>query len=150
MIHRVLVAVDDSSSGLAAARLAVDLCRGWHAELRAVTVLADGGLDVALAGPAAAEPAVAAAHARRGGGLHAVLDHVTVLAHEQQVPLTTATLLGAPAARVLADARAWHADLVVLGRSGQHRRSATPGLGSQVRTVLELTEVPVLVVPGEA
>jgi nucleotide-binding universal stress UspA family protein len=75
---------------------------------------------------------------------------VVLLARDQHVPVTTSTLLGTPAARVLAEARAWHADLVVLGRSGQHRRSAAPGLGSQVRTVLEFTEVPVLVVPGEA
>jgi nucleotide-binding universal stress UspA family protein len=59
-----------------------------------------------------------------------------------------ATLLGAAAAQVLAESRRWHADLVVLGRSGQHSRSATPGLGSQVRHVLEFTDVPVLVVPA--
>lgn len=148
VMRRVLVAVDDSPPGLAAARLAVDLCAGWRAELRAVTVLADGGLDAALAGPAAHADAVAAAHERRGGGLHAVLGHVESLARARGVPVTTATLGGAAAAQVLAESRRWHADLVVLGRSGQHSRSATPGLGSQVRHVLEFTDVPVLVVPA--
>jgi nucleotide-binding universal stress UspA family protein len=41
MIDRVLVAVDDSSTSLAAARLAIDLAMGWGATLRAVTVVAD-------------------------------------------------------------------------------------------------------------
>jgi len=147
-MRRVLVAVDDSPPGLAAARLAVDLCAGWRAELRVVTVLADGGLDVALAGPSAQAEQVAAAHQRRGGGLSAVLGHVEALARTRGVPVTTATLRGGAAAQVLAETRRWRADLVVLGRSGQHSRSATPGLGSQVRHVLELTEVPVLVVPA--
>jgi nucleotide-binding universal stress UspA family protein len=149
MMRRVLVAVDDSPGGLAAARLAVDLCAEWTAELRVVTVLADGGLDAALAGPAAHADEVAAARARRGGGLGAVLGHVESLARSRGVAVSTATLRGAPARRVLAETRQWQADLVVLGRSGQHGGSATPGLGSQVRHVLEFTDVPVLVVPAD-
>jgi nucleotide-binding universal stress UspA family protein len=148
-MRRVLVAVDDSPPGLSAARLAVELCAGWRAELRVVTVLADGGLDAALAGPAAHADEVAAARERRGGGLSAVLGHVESQARARGVPVTTATLRGVAASRVLSEARSWRADLVVLGRSGQHSHSATPGLGSQVRHVLEFAEVPVLVVPAD-
>jgi nucleotide-binding universal stress UspA family protein len=146
MITSVLLAADDSPSGLAAARLAVDLCVGWGAALRVVTVLTDGDLDAALAGRRAHADEVAAARARRGGGLRAVLGHVEAQARARGVRCTTATLHGDPASRLLAEARAVRADLLVLGRSA----APTPrGVGAQVLHVLEFADVPVLVVPAQ-
>jgi nucleotide-binding universal stress UspA family protein len=53
---------------------------------------------------------------------------------------------GTVATRVLEQARAWPADVVVLGRS-REAGIGHPFIGSQARIVLELADVPVLVIP---
>jgi nucleotide-binding universal stress UspA family protein len=50
---------------------------------------------------------------------------------------------------VLAQAREWRADLVVLGRS-REAGVGDPFIGGQTRLVLEFTDIPVLVVPPPA
>ena len=48
MIRRILLAVDDSPAGLAAARSAMQLAQACEADVRAVTVLLDGLLESVL------------------------------------------------------------------------------------------------------
>jgi nucleotide-binding universal stress UspA family protein len=53
---------------------------------------------------------------------------------------------GSPARRILGEAQAWAADLTVIARSQQRRRTGDPYVGSETAHVLEFAEQPVLVV----
>ena len=123
MMDRILVAVDDSAPSLAAARFAIDLCRDRPAALRFAM---------------AKEP---------GRDVDAVLHHVGMLATQVGIEASTTTCNGAaPFDALLAEARRWDADLIVMGRSDM-RRPGRRYVGSQTEHVLEFTEIPVLVVP---
>lgn len=148
MITRILVAVDDSPAGLAAARLAMGLAVVCGADARAVTVLMDGLIDQTLSGIGGGVESVDALRARRGGGQTALLRHVVDLGRGQGIVPETVALLGEPAPCILDEARAYQPDLVVIGRSSR-REAGQPYVGSEVRHVLEFAEVPVLVVPAD-
>lgn len=148
MIARILLAVDDSPAGLAAARVAVALAQACAADVRAVTVMVDGPLEAELAGIGGGTESSRALRERRGGGQTALLRHVEALARSHDVIPSTEALLGEPAPTILAEARAYRPDVIVIGRSDR-RRAGAPYVGSEVRHVLEFAEVPVLVVPAE-
>ncbi len=148
MITRVLLAVDDSPAGLAAAQVAVHLAETCQAELRAVTVLLDGLLEAELVGIGGRAESSEALRARRGGGQMSLLHHVEQIGRGHGVEPQTAALLGQPAPTILADAREYRPDVIVIGRSDR-RRAGEPYVGSEVRHVLEFAEVPVLVVPAD-
>lgn len=121
-IQRVLLAIDDSAPALAAARLAVELAAGWHAQVRAVWVRPDG----------------------EGSGFpRHFLDR---LAATSAVPIEEIEASGEPFEVLLREARSWDAQLIVMGRS--NRAPGAPYVGSQTEHLLEFTAVPVLVVPG--
>jgi nucleotide-binding universal stress UspA family protein len=141
-MKRILLGVDDSPAGVAAARTAVELAAECAAELRAVYVATDGELARAL-------------QARPGGGhtrldlphrSAAVLRFVADIAKHADVPVQVVAVQGQPARCVLDQADTWSADLIVLGRSTGHRLGQ-PYIGSQAQHVMEFAEVPVLVVP---
>lgn len=148
MIRRILLAVDDSPAGLAAARAAMLLARVSGADVRAVTVLLDGLLEAVLSGIGGHAESVDALHARRGGGQTALLRHVVELGRRLDVVPETAGLVGEPAACILEEARRYRPDMIVIGRSDR-REAGQPYVGSEVRQVLEFAEVPVLVVPAD-
>ena len=127
MITKILVAVDDSAPALAAADFAVELARTLSAELRAVKVV---------------EP-------ERDPDV--VLRHVMSLGDRAGVTTTVTSIDDGKHAfeAVLADAKLWGADLIVMGRSDQ-RPTGRPYVGSQTEHLLEFTEIPVVVVPGGA
>ena len=124
MIARILVAVDDAPPGLAAARLAIELAKGWHAEIVAVFVREDGPTGAALLG------------------------HVEAMARDALVALVALEVEGQPFEVVLDEARRHDVDLIVMGRSDR-RRPGTPYVGTQTEHVLEFTDRPVLVVPPD-
>lgn len=130
---RILLAVNDSPAGLAAARTAVRLARETAGLLRAVLAVAPG-------------PSEARTEPRSSG---AVLDYVADLAQRAGVAVETAIVPGAPARVILDQAASWSADVIVLGRSGV-RHVGQPFVGSQVLHVIEFAEVPVVVVPAVA
>jgi nucleotide-binding universal stress UspA family protein len=140
MIRRVLVAVDDSAGGLAALRIGVELARELGATLRAVTVVGGGQLQ---AGPDRDDTQL---DTRRQAAADAVLRHAAEVARASGVPAEMSKAQGTVADHVLAEARAWPADLVVLGRS-REAGVGGPFIGGQTRLVLEFADVPVLVVP---
>jgi nucleotide-binding universal stress UspA family protein len=142
MITRILLAVDDSPGSLAAARAAIELAAPLGARIRAVHVLRDhvlsSALQAATGRPDAGERLDVAASS--------VLDHVALLARKAGVDLERALVEGEPARGILAQARAWPADLIVIGKSDQQRRAGAPYVGSETANVLEFAEQPVLVV----
>jgi nucleotide-binding universal stress UspA family protein len=142
MITKLLVAVDDSPAGIRAARVGSELAARLGAELRLMTVLQDHLLTAALA-QVSAEPSLPE---RRLGSVASVLAHAVRLAAEAGVTAQTCQREGDPGREVLAEARSWSADLLVLGRAAQ-RRPGEAYVGDVAAHVLELAEVPVLLVP---
>ena len=143
MIERVLLAVDDSPDSLAAARLSVELAGKLPARLRVVSVSANHAVEAAIEA-ATNRPEV---DVRRSLSAVAILARVTALAEVAGVTVETDLLTGDVGPAVLDAARAWSADLVIVGRAGR-RKSGEPYVGAQTRHVLEFAEQPVLVVPS--
>jgi nucleotide-binding universal stress UspA family protein len=139
-MNRILLAVDDSPAGLAAARTAIRLASDTGAQLRVVHVLPDGALARALEGSSDVD-------SRQAQGAAAVLRYVDDLARAAGVAAETRTLQGKPARTILGEAGAWKADLVVIGRAGG-RHVGEHYVGSAVQRVLEFADMPVLVVPA--
>lgn len=142
MFHRILVAVDDSAAALAAARAAIDVAVRTGAHLRFVHVTSDGELVRALADQGRDRHLAA----RRNKAAVALLDHVGAEAERAGIQAETKHLHGDPAAIVLAAVSDWGADLLVIGRS-DIRGAGRPYVGTVTRHVLELVDIPVLVVP---
>lgn len=141
-MNRILLAIDDSPAGLAAARTAIGLAVATGGGLRVVHVLSDGSLARALDGSGHEDDV----RERQTSGAESVLHHVADLAAAAGVSAETRILQGKPARSILADATAWRADLIVVGRAGG-RHVGEHYVGSAVQRVLEFTEIPVLVVP---
>jgi nucleotide-binding universal stress UspA family protein len=139
---RILVAVDDSPAALAAVHVAVALAAGTGACLRFVNVLGDGDLVRALT----TLERDGELEARRRRAAASLLRHVDAEADRAGVESQTVGLEGEPAALLLAQARDWAADLIVMGRSDA-RRPGHAYVGTVTRHVLEFSERPVLVVP---
>jgi nucleotide-binding universal stress UspA family protein len=142
MITRILLAVDDSPAALAATRTAVELAAALGAQVRAVHVLRDHVLSNALLAATGRQDA----RERLDVAASSVLDHVARLARTAGVDLEPALVEGEPAHAILAQARAWPADLIVIGKSDQQRRAGAPYVGGETANVLEFAEQPVLVV----
>ncbi len=142
MIERVLLAIDDSPDSLAATRLAIELASQLSARLRAVHVTADHLLDVALAAATGRPESLAGRHASSA----AVLRRAESLAAAAGVDVDTELLAGDVGHAVLAAARAWAADLLIIGKSTRSV-SGEPYVGAQTRHILEFADRPVLVVP---
>jgi nucleotide-binding universal stress UspA family protein len=130
---RILLAVNDTPAGLAAARIAIRLADETGGPVLAVHVIPDG------------EPP--ADDDSRSRASRAVLDYVADLAGRAGVGIETLTRPGVPARVILDQATRWSADVIMLGRSGV-RHVGQPFVGSQVLHVLEFADVPVVVVPA--
>ncbi len=139
---RVLLAVNDSPAGLAAARTAIWLAQQSAGQIRAVHVLCEPGASPSQRARAGSEDC-------RPEAVAPILNFVAGLADRGGVSLDTRTIRGQPARSILDQAAAWNADVIVLGRSGV-RHVGQPFVGSSVLHVLEFAEVPVVVVPAPA
>ncbi|MGZ4717464.1 MAG: universal stress protein [Acidimicrobiales bacterium] len=142
MVERVLVAVDDSPAALGAARLAVDLARGWGASVRAITVLVDGALVESIQ---SIRPDTDI-EARIGATGATVLAYTQRMADGEGITIEPVMRSGEPYRCILDEAAEWRADLIVMGRSDR-KGPASPYVGSEVARVLEFADCPVLVVP---
>ncbi len=139
---RIVVAVTDSPQSLRAARAAIALAASTSARLLVATVIQDGMVARALA-RASTE---GQGEERLRTSADALLRHVERMAASDGVRADTLELAGEPAAQIAAEARRWSADLIVVGRRDQVGPSL-PALGRVAQQLIELTEVPVLVVP---
>ncbi len=136
MISEILVAVDDSPGGLAAADLAIQLAAATKSPLHALAVTADGLIAEYLSATGAMRPSSA----------DAVLRHVSELAQRAKVQLETSHAEGEVAPAVLAQATKCAAGLIVMGRT-RDPHDGQGVIGSQTSQVLEFSTVPVVVVP---
>jgi nucleotide-binding universal stress UspA family protein len=134
----MVVAVTDSPASLRAAVLAIELAEGWHADMRAIHVAEDHTV-AALVGAAAGGP--------RPAPGEAMLRHVATMAAARGVPVETTVVAGEPFRKILEEARAWQADLIVVGGSDAGGR-ARRRVGHVTERVLEFAECPVLVGPA--
>ena len=75
--------------------------------------------------------------------------HVEEAAERAGVPGAGVSLEGEPGRVLLAEARDWHADLLVVGRADV-TRPGTAYVGEVARQLLEFSDLPVLVVPQPA
>lgn len=122
-MQRIVVAVDDSAPGLAAASASIEIAQRLRSTLVFVTVNQPG-----------TDP-------------DKILDHARKMATEAGLDSEVVTCAHGPAFEaILAEAHRQRADLVVVGRSDKQRPGA-PHVGSQTEHVLEFTDVPVLVIP---
>lgn len=142
---RVLVAVEDSATGLRAAAVAVDLAAALGASLLVVHVVTDGDLEGALSG---GRPGGRGVRERRRASAAALLRHVASRARRRGVPVDTLEAEGDAAGRILDAARSWSAGIVVIGRS-EARAGGPHRVGAQTQHVMEFAEQPVLVVPPQ-
>lgn len=130
MIERVLFAVDDSADSLRALRYGAPLAAGWNAAARILTAV-----------PAQAD---AARRAQAQGLVEHVVRELRAagIAAER---IETAVKSGEAFRCILDEARAWPADLIVMGVS-RRDELRSPYVGSQTEHVLEFSACPVLVV----
>ena len=139
MISRILLAVDDSSAALAAARTAIEIAAATGATVRVLHVVANSELAAALR-------SAACTGVPRSGAATSLLAHMAGLAAAAGVTAQTEQVAGEPARCVLDHARSWQADLVVLGRANR-RGPGQPYIGHHTQYILEFAEWPVLTVP---
>lgn len=142
MTTRVLVGVDDSPVSMRALRTALRAATLTGGVLRAVTVVRDGTLELALQAvsitPGGAE--------RRRGASGSVLAHAATLAAQAAVPAETQLVEGEPGPTLVEEAHRWSADLIVVGRA-ERVGLGHAYVGEVTSHVLEFAEAPVLVVP---
>ncbi|BBX67858.1 hypothetical protein MPSYJ_13190 [Mycolicibacterium psychrotolerans] len=146
VFDKILVAVDDSPAALAAGHAAVHLAARTGARLRFVHVTGDGELVRALRRMGRDSEL----STRRSKAAAALMAHVGAEAERADVIAETTVLEGDPAALVLAEATNWDADLIVMGRPDLRGPGHHPFVGTVTRKVLELAEIPVMVVPRPA
>jgi nucleotide-binding universal stress UspA family protein len=142
---RILIAVDDSPAALEGVRWAIDLARTTGARLRFVHVIGDGELLRALR--AVHQDGTLVERRARGAAL--LLRHVESEAERAGVAAASASLEGEPAQVLLAEARTWQADLLVVGRADV-AGAGRAYVGAVARQLLEFSDLPVLVVPQPA
>jgi len=144
MFKRILVPVDDSSTSSRGLRTALQLARQLQARLRLIHLG-----NAIPSGPRKREGMTAQelfeAMKMRGEKL---LEKRTALCRAGGVKADAAlyiALAGRPSRLVVAEARKWRADLIVMGTHGRHglRRVA---LGSEAEEVARMAGVPVLMV----
>ena len=128
-VRRMLIAVDDSIESLAAARAGARFAVSWGAAVRVINVIADEQREKMSRG---------------------LLEHVVRDVCRQGVAadgVDTVVRIGEPFRRILEEAGAWHADLIVMAVSNRVGLRS-PYIGSATEHVLEFATVPVLVIPS--
>jgi nucleotide-binding universal stress UspA family protein len=144
MYNRILVPVDGSSTSRRGLDEAIKLAQGSGASLRIVHVVNEFVMDTAYAFPQFYEQVIAV---MRDSGAK-LLAEAEAYARERGVDCHSElheTVGGRAADAIVAQAKEWPADLIVLGTHGRRglRRLA---LGSDAELVLRLSPVPVLMV----
>ena len=151
MIKNILFGIDGSPGSEIARDFAVDLARRLDARLEAVHVVDSRMLEFPLVAPQAgvigwnpgALNGLQQALRTRGETL---LRETAAAAEKAGVPLAASLEFGHPA-QVLADIQS-RTELVVLGRQGEHSKTAPDITGSTMERFIRRAERPCLVTPG--
>ncbi|MGA2779608.1 MAG: universal stress protein [Steroidobacteraceae bacterium] len=144
MYQKILVPVDGSDTALLGLNEAVKLAKNQSGAIRLVHIVDEYVLDYAYSPGLYATNVI---ETMRATG-QSVLDKATALVKESGVPVESVLLetIGGPAADLIVEqAKAWPADLIVIGTHGRRglRRLA---MGSDAEQVLRSAPVPVLLV----
>jgi nucleotide-binding universal stress UspA family protein len=147
MYKHILVPVDGSAASNRGVLEAIKLAKGTGANLRLVHVVEE---LVGVVGATSAVYPVEVIESLRGAG-RIILDKAVKLVRDHAIEPQHELLeaFATPAAKmIVAQAREWPADLVVLGSHGRRglRRLA---MGSDAEMVLRASQVPVLIVRAE-
>lgn len=153
MLKAILIASDGSPGAHAAERYAVQLAAKLSAELQCLTVIEDrlalgmraGGLDM----EPGAVPAPESIEAFQKARAEAICRRVTELAREAGVTFSAEIARGNADERI-ASLGQQVADLLVLGRDGEHAEAHSMLPGSTLEGVVRLAGRPVLSVPPGA
>ena len=151
MIKNILFGVDGSPGSETARDVAIDLARRLDARLEAVHIVDSRMLEFPLVAPQAgvigwnpgAVNGLQQALRTRGETL---LRETTAAAEKAGVPLVTTLEFGHPA-QVLTDIQC-RTELVVLGRQGEHSKTAPDITGSTMERFIRRAERPCLVTPA--
>jgi nucleotide-binding universal stress UspA family protein len=144
MYKRILVPVDGSSTSLRGLSEAVDLARSTGAVLRLVHVVDELVIDTGYE-PSWYSPELV--EAMREGG-QKILDNVAARVPRDGIVCETIleeTVGGRASDRILAQAKQWPADLIVMGTHGRRGLNRL-AMGSDAELVLRSTPVPVMIV----
>jgi nucleotide-binding universal stress UspA family protein len=141
--RKVLIAVDESSIAAYAAQVGMDLARSLNAEIALIHVFEDPA--VSITDPDVPEDERAVALAAERAGTQLLADLQARLAADMEVVQFTPQ--GKPSEEIVAAAKDWGADLVVIGSYGRH--GITRALvGSVADSVMRHAPCPVVVVRG--
>jgi nucleotide-binding universal stress UspA family protein len=143
--RRLLAALDGSGTALRAAEAAAAMAARHRADLVLVHVLDDDRVREIAALLATDE---AGAHRRLEENARRVLEAGLELARRHGVPCIARVETGDPPRVIDQLARDLGADLIVVGKVGQ-RGVRSWFVGSTTRRLIELTHIPVVVIPGE-
>ena len=151
MIKNILFGVDGSPGGEIARDCAIDLALRLDARLEAVHVVDSRMLEFPVVAPQAGvigwNPAAVNGlqQALRARG-EALLAETSALAEKAGIHITTAIEFGHPA-QVFADIQS-RTELVILGRQGEHSKTAPDITGSTMERFIRRADRPCLVTPA--
>lgn len=143
MYPRILVPVDGSDASAAALNEALRLARGHRAELLLLHIVRAPIFDYAFSPTDSSRREIVAALSKIGKSILGKAE--TAVREQGLIPqcLLIESVAGSAAAVILAQARQWPADLIVMGI---HPRGGPKAVGSDTAEVLSGAPVPVLLV----
>jgi nucleotide-binding universal stress UspA family protein len=144
MYRKIFVPVDGSKTSLAGVREAIEVAKRLGSEMRLFHVVDEFVLDYSLGGGVYGGDLI---DAIREGGKR-ILDMAAALVREKGVAVSCRLVesIGGPAAGLIVEnAKAWGADLIVMGTHGR-RGLARLAMGSDAEGVVRESTTPVLLV----
>ena len=147
MYSRILVPVDGSEASFGALNEAVQLAKQQGGELRLLHIVKAPMLDYGFSADDSSRQDIIAALSKIG---KSILANANATVREQGLApecLLIESVAGSAAAVILAQARQWPADLIVMG---SHPRGGPRAVGSDTAEVLSGSPIPVLMVRGIA
>ena len=143
--QRIFTPIDGSETAECGIREAIRLARDQQAQLRFLYVV-DAYVLMMYYGPPTVLQADAVAVMRQSG--EAAVERAVAEAREQGVSADSVivdSVAGRVSGTIVEQARAWHADLVVIGTHGR-RGASRLVMGSDAEEVVRMSTVPVLLV----
>ena len=140
LYQRIMVTVDGSNTSIVALKEAIQLAKDQKAKLRIIHVVED-----MYEGDTDRDMLIAV---RKAEG-QKILNEMKEIARQSNVDFETHlagfTSSGRVSEQIVAEAKAWHADLIVIGTHGRHGFSHIL-LGSVAEGVIRLATTPVLLI----